>query len=154
MEQVERTRRYLKRMRDIYNAVPYLPDSRDYYLDDVHSFFVHCYHVRDWILHLNRLGLEAAAIDHFINAHEELRICADLCNGAKHCEREQRPKTGRQPHIAQWSFISNASNDDMRTTRGKFTILSNGRPFDALELAERCMALWDGFIADLAHISK
>ena len=149
MEQLERTRRYLKRLRDIYNQVPYKPDTRDYYADDVYSFFIHCYHISDWIIHLNRLGLGKQDLDAFIDSHDELRICADLCNGTKHCKLKYKPRTGRQPGIASWTFSSEGVNDQMKTTKGQFYILSGSKFHDALELAESCMKLWDEFINGL-----
>ncbi len=149
MEQLERTRRYLKRLREIYNQVPYITDTREYYIDDVYSFFIHCYHIRDWIIHLNLLGLGEKDVDAFINEHNELRICADLCNGTKHCELKRKLRTSRQPHLASWTFSSDGMNDKMETTKGKFCILSGDKFYDALELAESCMKLWDEYISEL-----
>jgi hypothetical protein len=154
MEQLERTRRYLKRLRQIYAEVPYLSDTREYYADDVLSFFIHCYHIKDWIIRLNRLGVTQKDVDAFIGAHDELKICADLCNGIKHCQLTQPPRTGRQPHLAAWEFISSGINDEMDTTRGKFHILANGVFHDALDLAERCMQLWDNYVNDLTESAK
>jgi hypothetical protein len=149
MEQLERTRRYLKRLRQIYAGVPYISDTREYYADDVLSFFIHCYHIKDWIIRLNLLGVTQNDVDEFINAHDELKICADLCNGTKHCELTQRPRTGRQPHLAGRQFMSSGINDEMHTIHGKFHILANGVFHDALDLAERCMQLWDNYVNGL-----
>lgn len=46
MEQVERTERYLNRIRKIYEGTSILWEERRYYEDDVISFFMHCYHMR------------------------------------------------------------------------------------------------------------
>ncbi|EPF6752170.1 hypothetical protein NPI09_004770, partial [Escherichia coli] len=70
------------------------------YDDDVISFFIHCYHIRDWIIHLNTLNIRANHVDIFINEHQALKICADLANGSKHCKLTRSMRTGRQPHIA------------------------------------------------------
>ena len=149
MEQLERTRRYLKRLRQIYAGAPYLSDTREYYADDVLSFFIHCYHIRDWIIQLNRLGVTQKDVDAFIDAHDELKICADLCNGTKHCQLIQRPRTGEQPHLAGRQFVSSGINDEMHTTCGKFNILANGMFHDALDLAEHCMLLWDNYVNEM-----
>jgi hypothetical protein len=153
MEQIERTRRYLKRLKDIYNEVPYTLDTRDYYTDDVYSFFIHCYHIRDWIIRLNRLGLGPKDVDTFIDAHNELRICADLCNGTKHCELKYTLRTNSQPHIASTSFVSAGTNNEMKTTQGQFYILSDEKFYDALQLAESCMKLWDEFVNQLVDMA-
>jgi hypothetical protein len=142
MEQLERAQRYLERIRNTYTGVPYVEESHEYHTDDVHSFFVHCYHVRDWIIQLNRVGTSAAEVDRYINEHEELRICADLCNGTKHCQLTRKMRTAKQPHVASKAFWSSGSNDVLDTTRGEFGVIAEGKVHDALELAERCMALW------------
>lgn len=149
MHQLDRSRRYLKRLRDIYHEVPYTPDTRDYYADDVFSFFIHCYHVRDWIIQLNKACVTRPDVDAFIDSHIELRICADLCNGTKHCTLTHKSRTVSQPHLAMKSFCSKGTNDQMTSTRGKFWIIADGHFHDALELAERCMALWDEFILQI-----
>jgi len=96
MEQLDRARRYLERMQQACSSVPYRRDASDYYADDVYSFFVHCYHVRDWLI---RLGLAPAdAVDRYVNDNLELSICADLCNGMKHC-RLDRKRTSSQPYV-------------------------------------------------------
>jgi hypothetical protein len=71
MEQIEITRRYLERIRQIYLGVPYV-ENKQYYADDVCSFFIHCYHIKDWILKLNRANFKSFGscllITHFSRA--------------------------------------------------------------------------------------
>ena len=150
MEQVERTERYLNRIRKIYEGTSILWEERRYYEDDVISFFMHCYHIKDWIVKLNKVKVTSSEIDDFINQHEALKICADLCNGSKHCELTRTPRTGQQPHVASSEYW--ADNSDQSTVViGKFSVLSNGDFHDALDLAEKCMALWNRCIL-LLHI--
>lgn len=146
MEQVERTRRYLTRLRRIYSGVPYPADTREYLVDDALSFVMHCHHIRDWIIHLNRAGITERDVDAFIDQHLELRICADLCNGTKHYRLTRKKRTPRQPHLAGRRFVSTGMGDEIRTTKGKFLIVSDQTILDALELAEACMTLWEAFI--------
>jgi hypothetical protein len=146
MEQIERTRRYLERIRRIYRGVRYSLRTSADSTDDVYSFFIHCHHIRDWIKELNRIGITKKDLDAFIRSHKELRICADLCNGAKHCRLEEGRKwTKRKPHIIQRTFTSGGKRRLAKTT-GKFVIMSDGTLHDALELAEQCMKLWDEFV--------
>ena len=159
MEQLERTHRYLDRMRTAYSGVPYREDGRDYYADDVHSFFVHCHHIGDWIVTLNNVGVTREDVTAFVNSHVELRICADLCNGTKHC-RVKRIRTSRQPHVAGHRLVSTGSAVDPGdgvvrpvSTRCQFEILAEGEFRDALDLAERCMSLWDDFVSRLDSAS-
>jgi hypothetical protein len=152
MEQIDRARRYLVRMREMYQSVPYRED-KEAYADDVLSFFIHTYHIKDWITTLNKLGITKEAINTFINQHYELRLCADLCNGSKHCKLK-RTRTGRSPHLASRSFLSGGTNDVMHTTQCKFAVFTGDKFVDALDLAERCMQLWDGFVDQMKKDSQ
>ena len=154
MEQIERTRRYLERVRQIYRGVPYMDRNADHYGDDVVSFFVHCHHIRDWVLALNLLGINHREVEAFVNQHQELGICADLCNGAKHCELTRRTRSGDEPHVCVTTFESSLRLDGRHTTKGEFQIMSNGELYDALELAETCIRLWDGYVTNLRRLAR
>ena len=52
--------------------------------DDVMTFFIFCYHIKDYILNDCSLHIKRKTIEAFINSNEYLRICADICNGTKH----------------------------------------------------------------------
>ena len=137
-------------MREIYSGVPYIENIQRY-ADDVFSFFLHCYHIKDWIAELNKLGITKKDIDRFIKQHEELKICGDLCNGTKHCQlsKDKPSWTGEQPHIISESFHSSGNNDILFKTKCKFQVLSMGKLYDALELAEKCMSLWDKYVEEI-----
>lgn len=156
MEQLERTKRYHRRIKEIYSGIySSSVHSEEAYDDDVVSFFIHCYHVRDWIVHLNRLGITARQVDSYIDSHRELRICADLANGSKHCKLtrsirgDSQPHiTGKQRHTSNW-FTGSGGGEVMKC---KYSIMSDGESFDALELATECVLLWESYILELdAH---
>ncbi len=147
MTQIDRTRRYLKRLRDIYTGVPYIEETREYYVDDVLSFFIHCHHIGDWIENTNKVGITRDHLLAFIRAHPELRICADLCNQTKHCRLTSKWTDGT--HLVSRTFESSGRNGVIHTTKGKFTVHSEGKFFDALDLAESCLRLWDEFVNQL-----
>ena len=153
MEQLDRAERYLQRVRDIYRGVI---SSHDKYLyeDDLISFFMHCYHIRDWILHLNNVGISAKRLDEFINSNEALRICADLCNGSKHCKLTRATRSGKQPHVAMKEYRSSlwlTGDGGGEILKGKYTVLTASGAVDALELAEQSMQLWRGFVQTMAQ---
>ena len=101
MEQIERAKRYLKRIENIYEGIFSSSGHNKYeYDDDVISFFIHCYHIRDWIIQLNLKDITAQDIDSYINKHQSLKVCADLANGSKHCKLTRSIRSGREPHIA------------------------------------------------------
>ncbi|PWC22803.1 hypothetical protein DDT52_00590 [Brenneria roseae subsp. roseae] len=158
MEQIERSKRYLTRMEKIYSGIFSSSDhDKEGYDDDVISFFIHCYHIRDWFIHLNRLNINASQVDIFINKHQALKICADLANGSKHCNLTRSLRTGRQPHIAgkqketsTWLTGSGSG----KVMKCKYTILCNNTLYDALQLARECIQLWDSYISEIKTIKK
>lgn len=153
LEQFERAKRYLARMENIYAGI-FSGSGHDgeAYDDDVVSFFIHCYHVRDWIVHLNKIGVTARQVDSYIDSHQALRICADLANGSKHCKLTRSLRTDHQPHIAgrerhttTW-LTGNGGGDVMKC---KYTVLSSAVVVDALELARECIQLWELYLLKL-----
>jgi len=115
--------------------------------DFVHAFFQNCFYLKDW---LERSGVVPASELHtFINAHLEMQLCRDICNGTKHFEitkpsvdaefsllREYVPANdpSPRPHINErWLII--AGNERVGSHR-----------FDIFELADKCMELWHAFL--------
>ncbi|MCK4842621.1 MAG: hypothetical protein KAT04_12190 [Methylococcales bacterium] len=155
MEQFDRTKRYLQRVKDIYSGIfSSSGHDKESYDDDVISFFIHCYHIRDWIIHLNKVGVSAKQVDFFINSHTALKICADLANGSKHCKLTRSLRTKKQPHIVgkthettTW-LTGNGGGEHMKS---KYSILSGENIYDALELAEESVLLWEQFIEEMKN---
>jgi len=152
MEQLHRVQRYLDRIREIYEGCPQRYERVEFYEDDVISFFIHCHHLLDWLPTLNKAAVTKVELNEFINNHKELRICADLCNGEKHC-RLERLRSGKQPHLASkdWHITTYTPESGKPVTfRAKYRILSNYGVHDALELAETCMNLWRDQVRKIA----
>ena len=150
MEQIDRATRYLERMREIYAGMAILYDDRKRFEDDVVSFFVHCHHIGDWFAQLNQVNMTPAQVNAFINQHEALRVCADLCNGSKHCKLTRMLRTGRQPHIALKHYRASTWLTDgggEEVLKGRYSILTASGPIDALALAEQCLKLWVDLVA-------
>ena len=147
MEQIHRAERYLQRIQEIYEGCSHKYEEVSFYEDDVISFFIHCHHISDWIIKLNRFGETKAAINKFINKHNELIICADLCNGQKHC-RLERVRGNSQPHMAgrDWSITTYTPESGKPVTfQAKYRVLAESETYDALVLAEKCVELWRGY---------
>ena len=154
MEQIDRAERYLERIRNVYRGVFSSTHDNDLYEDDLVSFFMHCYHIRDWILHLNNVGITAEQLDAFINSHDALKVCADLCNGSKHCRLTRKPRSGGQPHVASKTYQSATwftGSGGGEVVKGSYIVLTSSGFIDALELAEQCMQLWKGFVEAIEH---
>lgn len=158
LEQFARTLRYLMRMEGIYKGIfSSSGHESEAYDDDVVSFFIHCYHVRDWIIHLNRLGITPEHVDSYINSHRALKICADLANGSKHCKLTRSLRTNRQPHIAGKERRISAwltGDGGGEVMKSKYTILAGADVIDALELAKECVRLWESYICELENYNK
>lgn len=158
LEQFERAKRYLSRVEGLYEGVfSSRGHDKDAYDDDVISFFIHCYHIRDWIIHLNTLGITAKQVDRYIDQHNALRVCADLANGSKHCKLTRSMRTERQPHISgkerrTSTWLTGSGGGEVM--KCKYTIVSNTEILDALELARECVELWDFFIEELKAHNK
>jgi len=150
MEQFNRTKRYLERMNTIYSGVFSSTGHDKYkYDDDVISFFIHCYHVRDWIIHLNKVGVKSKHVDDFINQHQALKICADLANGSKHCNLTRNLRTTKQPHVAYKEHQTStwlAGEGGGEVMESKYGIVAGLETYDALELATECVSLWTQYI--------
>lgn len=153
MEQFERARRYLTRIENIYSGIfSSSSHNKDYYDNDVISFFIHCYHIRDWIIHLNEIGVTARQVDSYIDSHHALKVCADLANGSKHCKLTRSLRRDYQPHIAgkaRQTSTRLTDNGGGEMMQSKYTVLSNTAFFDALELAKECTQLWESYMSVL-----
>ena len=148
IKQYERAERYLNRLRMIYKG-SYYPESPDFYEDEIASFFIHCFHIGDWIIHLSKSPVSKQDINLFIKTHKELRICADFCNGEKHCRLTQTNRTGGQPHLAYRAYsVSHFTTESgvPSAYKASYKIVSGSQNYDVLELAERCLFLWEEYI--------
>lgn len=152
MEQLERAERYLNRIRHIYKGMPHVHEASVYYEDDVISFFIHCHHISDWMMDSSKIHISKREMDSFIASTEALRICADLCNAEKHRTLTKSKRTERQPHLCSkiCTVVSyTPQSAEPSIFKGKFTVLSDGKLHDALELAEACMSAWKEFAGNL-----
>lgn len=153
MEQFERTKRHLKRIEGIYAGIfSSSGHDKEAYDDDVVSFFIHCLHIRDWIIHLNKSGVTGQQVDSYINSHKALKICADLANGSKHCRLTRSLRTEGQPHIAGKERQTStwlAGSTGGEVMQCKYTIFSNTEFVDALKLARECVQLWESYMNEL-----
>ena len=152
MLQFHRTERYLKRMRRVYAGTPHVYENPKDYEDDVASFFINCHHLSDWIAHQYSEQITKKQIDAFINQHDALRVCSDLCNASKHC-KIQRVRTGSQPSLTgkEWMIVTYEQRLKKPVTFfGKYKVVSGATKHDALELAESAFNLWRNLNRKLA----
>lgn len=152
MEQLERAERYLSKIRAVYSGAFAQSHDRLSYEDDLVSFFMHCYHVKDWIIRRNKIGVTSKEVEAFINSNRCLQVCADLSNGSKHCELDRPARCGSQPHVAARTYDASTwltGSGGGEVLRAKYSIVTSSGAVDALELAEECMTCWRQFVDDL-----
>ena len=125
--------------------------SFDEPLDHVLAFFLNCYHIKDWLISgpqwLDETDpeIKRRAVEQFVTDSEELKICADLCNGTKHFHfdrklRSEKPTTFRSTHTK----IDLSHAKPIKTIR--YTFRTPRGDDDAYALAEQCLNAWRDFI--------
>jgi hypothetical protein len=149
MEQLDRARRYLHKIERQYAGL-FSSSGHDEqeYFDDVISFFIHCYHVRDWALHEDDSYVSARVVDSFIDSHQALKICADLANGLKHCKLTRSMRTGHQPSVTDRQTQASTwltGNGGGEVLQCSYRVTSSGQSHDVLSLARECITLWESF---------
>jgi len=151
IEQYERMRRSYDRFREIK---PGLTDkiSSDYE-DNVYAFFLHCYHLKDWVKNdtsvKSRMPNIGTAVEHFINGSEALSLCQDLCNSLKGLELK-RSSSGERATFGLKQYHHRLGLGSGRSIRLEWLVeRTNKPPIDAFELATECIAEWDKFLQRL-----
>lgn len=143
-QQLQRTKRYLQKFRQVNDGRPHDQHASNY--DDVViTFFQHCYHVKDWIKNDPACG-SWSSVESFINATLELAICADICNATKHLTLKTQ-RSGSTPQITG-SHLQLNIGGEIPAISIKYEIDASDGPMDAFELAEKCVAAWDQFVAN------
>lgn len=114
-----------------------------HYEDGVWSFFIHCWHVRDWLKY--DTTVDAAARNRALQAAEAslwLQVCADLANGRKHFEL-QRPRVGAGASSVRASMTLGASGPTDWTLEAYVQVDETGRePVAAAEVAWEALRAW------------
>jgi hypothetical protein len=140
-EQFERMKRSYERFKEINQGKEHNQHS-EYCHDDMYSFFLNCYHLKDWIKNDESIELPKGTVEDFINKHDCMRLCADICNGIKHLNREN-DRSGKDPKFGGRHITFNVSESIIKI---KFSILTKDGTIDAFELATECIQKWEKFI--------
>jgi len=135
-EQYERVKRYLKRIQSE-------EQSTTDYMDDLYSYFVNCYHLKDWIKNDPSTGLSHREVENFVNSKLSLQICADLANRTKHLVLAE--------HIRKDAEITNRSvTIDLgkgKTIHENIITLQDGSKHVAENIAQQALDDWTQFIS-------
>jgi len=145
-QQFERVKRFYELFRKIDEGVP-INFPTNYLEDIVYSFFIFCYHLKDWIINDDTVEMSEKEVENFINQNECLTICANLCNGIKHYKL--RSKHGRHELGGEFKtkkVYAEYAGGTSLNIRIKFNILTPTKDIDAFKLATECLQKWEEFI--------
>ena len=144
-EQFDRLQRSYNRFQDINDGRPHSRQS-DYYTDDMYSFFMNCYHLKDWLVNDAEFSASSADLEGFINSNKELQLCADICNAQKHLLLTNR-RSNENPSLGQRlnKLLLGGGEPKISVT---FMINTSSGQIDAFELATKCIELWRQFIVN------
>ena len=118
------------------------------YSDDVLAFFLNCYHLKDWIKQDDTIEKPSIneEVETFINDNECLRICADICNSAKHLKLNKR----RNQEIVdiKGSLWTGRNRWKGGPIEPEFFVVTESGEKDAAEVALECVQKWKEFIRE------
>lgn len=146
-DQRNRVGRWHKRLSAIGRGIP-TDTSQAEALDEVYAFFMNCYHLRDWIIASGFRPRDE--VDAFMSGDPDLALCADICNGLKHFrvdpKRAWSSSTWSTASVVTFSFPpGTAEAEPIPGQQWVFT--TDGTEIDMFDLADRCVAAWDRFLA-------
>lgn len=150
-EQLERTRRYFTRFKQLNDGMEHSAPS-EMYMDDIYAFFQNCYHLKDWLkndpAYTSHTGQQIE--DHVTNT-QSLSICADICNGSKHLTFDRRPRSGDEPKMAKkvltMDVTDSLSGDELpMMIKMQVEVEHAGNKLDAFQLATAALQSWESFI--------
>jgi hypothetical protein len=151
IQQLERARRYLKKMEACGTGEQSsIEGTSDSHFDDFYSFFIHCYHVKDWLKAHEDCPTKADkdGVESFVSINPPLAICADVCNGLKHLilDPKKNPRSGANPEFPQKHRRHYRVVGDGGSPKLRVEFDHGNQTYDAVDLGRQCIELWEGFI--------
>lgn len=124
-------------------------DNFEKAIDAFTSFFIQCYHLRDWLVEsrYNRRD-----IDVFISSSFSLSLCRDLANKQKH---KTIDKYEPQNHLIEHKIDDNSNiltpivryyDPFRKENRFGIDVAEFGTLVDVIDLAEKCVNDWERFL--------
>lgn len=121
--------------------------ASDNYLDQIHAFFMNCYHLKDWIKNDASVPISTKqVVETYINGSRPLRLCADICNSLKHLSLASNSRSSENPSFGKKQFALALGAGDPPTISLKYEVQTASRPEDAFTLATDCVTAWDDFM--------
>jgi len=147
-ERVQRTFEWVKTFTQ--ESTPGAPnETTDDRKDRVASFFLHCYHLKDWLKNDPASKAQARDVETELNKNEVMQIVADLANGTKHGDLtvgRYGPKTGDPTTALTRQDIVVTTGAAGAGTLQKMYVESNTDEWDVYNLAKYAVAWWSEFL--------
>ena len=154
-EQYNRVLRYYERFKLINDGRQKGASFEGQY-DDMLGFFMNCHHLKDWVIqdfytdkgdpnHPKYCRLRDEIVG-FIDSNDCLKLCADICNGAKHLHRDEPLHFGEDIRVREEVHID-VTVDNPPVRRAWKITSESGKEWDAFELATECVTKWKEFFA-------
>ncbi len=151
VEQFERIKRWHKILNKI--KISNSPEKQaDYQVDCIYSFFINCYHLRDWLEHSK--VVDKTKIDKLFGDNIEMKICRDICNGIKHLSLTN-PSIGNNVSCnCSWHGVTlhreyihpEMRNGNSPLKDSNYVIIADFEKINVFDLADKCINLWDNFL--------
>jgi hypothetical protein len=144
-EQYNRMKRWYDRFEILQKGRPHDMHT-DNYLDETYTFFMNCYHLKDWIkLDASVPTPVKQAVESHITSSLPLQLCADICNSLKHLRLTKKPRSSQKPVLGKQSIALTVGSAPT-TISLKYEIDTTTGPIDAFDLATQCVNSWDAFL--------
>ena len=144
-EQFNRIKRLRKNIEQFSAATD---DNFENAIDAFTSFFIQCYHLRDWLI---SSGYEQSIIDTFIRQNTWLSLCRDLANKQKHQEIKRYKPENDFIHDQFFGVSTPITRhyDYFIHKEPRFGIEAwgFGMPVDVIEVADKCIEGWNKFLS-------
>jgi hypothetical protein len=113
--------------------------SMDEQIDYVLTFFQATYHLRDYLL--AEQVVTKKQVDDLMANTSALRVCRDICLGAKH-RKINHPSVDSEP------WIIREYSPGMGWPADWHLIVKAGEIYDLISLAHECIRAWDSFLIE------
>jgi len=123
-------------------------DLEPRHLDDFYSFFISCFHLKDWIKNDDAVRREVRdTVEQWVNESQWLRWCADIANGFKHLviNRSARESPDARLERVPAAFQEDAFQADAFQVGGVI-VTAHDFVCDAKGMTDRCLDAWDEFL--------
>ena len=148
-DQLERARRWLKRLEDASSHAndindPLPTEKHEEYEDYLYAFFQNCWHLKDWIL--NDTGAPTALQEAVRKVKKQgatvtLMLCAGVANGSKHLRQARDPR--RRAKTVGEIEVEIDPEGNSQTTYTYKVIDDYGNSYEAIELARQALEEWE-----------